>query len=134
MAAPISERGAGRLLEFELGLGDVVGSKYRDHGGIHEWSPDERLERGPGLHVPQALLKDHLFTLYRREKVRQLSGGDAKLLIVSLLSAAQLGACQLDLAFRPTRESSVVFGDAAHPAFPDEGIRKERVSYCTSSS
>jgi hypothetical protein len=89
---------------------------------IDKWGPDERLERGPGLRVPQALLEDHLLTLYRRQKVRQLSGGDAKLLIVSLLTAAQLGACQLDLAFRPTREPSVVFGDTAHPAFTDEGI------------
>ena len=123
MAAPIDKCRTARLLRFEFWRADVVGSKYRDDGGIHEWSPDERLERGPGLRVPQALLEHHFLTLYRREKIRQLSRGDAELLIVSLLLAAQLGACQLDLAFRPTREPSVVFGDAANPALPDEGIR-----------
>jgi len=80
MAAPIGERGAECLLQFDVWLGAVVGFKYRDDGGIHEWSSDERLERGPGLRVPHALLKHRFFTLYRREKVRQLSRGDAELL------------------------------------------------------
>jgi len=72
MVAPIDKLGAEHFLQFEFWLANVIGSKYRDDVGIHEWSPDERLECGPGLRVPQALLEDHLLTLYRCEKVRYI--------------------------------------------------------------
>ena len=87
MAAPNGQRGAECVIQFEVWLGDVVGSKYGDDGGLYEWSRDERLERRRGLGVPQALLEEHFLTLYRRQKVRQLSRGNAELLIVSLVSA-----------------------------------------------